>query len=71
MPRLRQLSHASTRLAATSVTARISPAATELSPAFMEFCTALDSTSNNTRSSEVSCPIWRLPESRSSTSRLP
>ena len=48
------------QLAATSVTARIRPEVTELSPPFIEFCTALLSTISKTRSKGLICPICRL-----------
>jgi hypothetical protein len=52
-----------------SVSAEISPPMSELSPAFIEFCTALDRISSSTRSNGSYWPICRRPVRRRNTSR--
>ncbi|MNY65456.1 hypothetical protein D3C86_2027260 [compost metagenome] len=49
--------------------ARISPPSSELSPAFMAFCTAFDRISSKIRSKGAYCAVWRLPVRRRKTSR--
>ena len=58
-----------TQLTPTSVAAEIKPPTSELSPAFMEFCTEFDRTSKSTRSKGASWPICRLPLIRRRTIR--
>ena len=45
------------------------PPISELSPAFMEFCTAFDRMSSSTKSNGAYCPVWRRPVSRRNTSK--
>src|SRR5258706_13438327 len=45
----------------------MSPPTSELSPPFMEFCTAFDRTRSKTRSNGASCPTCRLPVRRRRT----
>ncbi|MNT05920.1 hypothetical protein D3C72_1405650 [compost metagenome] len=52
-----------------SVVAEMRPPIRELSPAFIEFCTAFDRISNKIRSNGSYCPIWRRPVRRRNTSK--
>ena len=51
-----------------SVSAEIRPPTSELSPAFMLFCTALDSSISKIRSNGSYCPICRRPVRRRNSS---
>jgi len=52
-----------------SVSAEMRPPTSELSPAFIEFCTALERISSSTRSKGSYCPMLRRPVRRRNTSR--
>src|SRR3989344_409043 len=60
---------ASATCSSMSVLAEISPPTSELSPAFIEFCTAFDRISNRIRSNGSYCPVCRLPDRRMNTSK--
>src|SRR6266498_1203302 len=68
---LRNVAMPITWLRPTRTKAEIRPPISELSPPFMEFCTAFERTRSRTRSNGASWPTWRFPAIRNSTNKKP